>query len=141
MNKRRSLIHYDVKVLLALVKSIKGDRIFFKYLAENGYIELAAWSNCMRGDIEALKWLFNSGYLTLVVLSNAIDGEKYAVSWIERTKDEFLINFAAACRGDEKSFMWFRAKNLQIFIYMITEIKEVLKVQVKDSMFWYRWKW
>ena len=141
MRKEQPLTQYDIKVLLALVKSLQGDKVFFKFLAENGYIELAAWSNCVRGDIEALKWLFNNEYPTLAVLSNAIDGEKHAVRWIVHTKDEFLIHFAAACRGDQKSFMWFKAKELQVFIYMITEIREVLKVQVKDSIFWYRWKW
>ena len=110
MRKEQPLIQYDIKVLLALVKSLQGDKVFFKFLAENGYLELAAWSNCVRGDIEALKWLFNNEYPTLAVLSNAIDGEKHAVRWIEHTKDEFLIHFAAACRGDQKSFMCFKAK-------------------------------
>lgn len=141
MEKEKSLNQYDIKVLLALVKSLQGDKIFFKYLAENGFLELAAWSNCVRGDVEALKWLFNNGHSTLAILSNAIDGEKKAVRWIELTNDEFLINFAAACRGDNRAYLWFRSMDLQIFIYMITEIKEVLKVQVKDSIFWYRWKW
>ena len=77
----------------------------------------------------------------LPFLVTQLTEKKHAVRWIVHTKDEFLIHFAAACRGDQKSFMWFKAKELQVFIYMITEIREVLKVQVKDSIFWYRWKW
>jgi len=140
MDKEKSLYDYDVKVLLALVKSLQGDRLFFKFLAENGYLELAAWSNAIRGDIDALKWLFTEGHPTLGVLSNAMDGEKKAVEWIVNTKDEFLINFAAACRGDNESYIWFKKQDLKIFIYMITEIKEILKVQMKENLFWYKWK-
>ena len=140
MDKEKSLYDYDVKVLLALVKSLQGDRLFFKFLAENGYLELAAWSNAIRGDIDALKWLFTEGHPTLGVLSNAMDGEKKAVEWIVNTKDEFLIHFAAACRGNNESYIWFKKQDLKIFIYMITEIKEVLKVQMKENLFWYKWK-
>jgi len=140
MDKEKSLYDYDVKILLALVKSLHGDKGFFKYLAENGYLELAAWSNAIRGDIDALKWLFTEGHPTLGVLSNAIDGEKKAVEWLENTKDEFLINFASACRGNKEGYLWFKQRDLQVFIYMITEIKDILKVQMKENMFWYKWK-
>ena len=84
--------------------------------------------------------MFTNGYPTLGVLSNAIDGEKKAVEWVEASKNEFLLHFSQACRGNNESYMWFRQKELKIFIYMITEIRDVLKVQAKDRVFWYKWR-
>ncbi len=140
MSKEKSLPEYDIKVLLALTKALQGDKLFFKFLAKNGYTELAAFSNSIRGDVEALKWLFANGFPILGVLSNAIGGEKKAVKWVEASKNEFLIKFSEACRGDNEAYMWFRERDLKIFNYMITEIKDVQKVQAKDRVFWYRWK-
>ena len=53
----KSFLHYDIKILMALLQSLKGDKKFFKYLLNNGYPELAAWSNVVRGDEQALHWL------------------------------------------------------------------------------------
>jgi hypothetical protein len=136
----KSLLHYDVKILLALLESLKGSKKFFHFLMDNGYVELAAWSNAVRGDVNALHWLFDNGYGNLGVLSNAIDGEKKAVMWTLNSKDEFMINFSAACRKDKDSIDWLRKNDLQIFILMVKEIQEILEVQVKDQMFWYKWK-
>lgn len=140
MKEEIPLYKYDVKVLLALVKTLRGDKLFFKFLLENGFTELAAWSNAIRGDVEALKWLLTQGHPSLGVLSNAIDGDKKAVEWIENTKDEFLINFASACRGEKQGYIWLKQKNLTIFVYMVTEIREILKVQMKENTFWYKWR-
>ncbi|MDR0789728.1 MAG: hypothetical protein LBO06_02915 [Bacteroidales bacterium] len=136
----KSLTHYDIKILLALVKSLHGERQFFTYLLNNGYPELAAWSNAVRGDEDALHWLFDSGFEVLGVLSNAIDNEKRAVQWILQSKDEFLINFSAACRQEKGGLRWLRDNDLDVFAIMASEIVIILDTQIKDKMFWYRWK-
>ena len=110
----KSLVDYDIKILIALLQSLKGRRDFFKFLVNNGYPELAAWSNAVRGDEEALHWLFDNGYGILGVLSNAIDGEKKAVQWVMMSKDEFLINFSAACRKEEDGMRWLKERDLEI---------------------------
>lgn len=136
----QSLLHYDIRILIVLLESLKGHKKFFMYLVNNGFPELAAWSNAVRGDEEALHWLFDNGFGTLGVLSNAIDGEKKAVQWVLRSNDDFLINFSAACRKEEDGKRWLEDKQLEIFIKMSEEIILILDKQVKDSMFWYKWK-
>jgi hypothetical protein len=136
----RSLLHYDIKILIVLLESLKGKKEFFMFLINNGFPELAAWSNAVRGDEEALHWLFDNGFGTLGVLSNAIDGEKKAVQWVLRSNDDFLINFSAACRKEDDGKRWLEEKELEIFLKMSEEIITILEKQIKDRMFWYKWR-
>ena len=136
----RSLLHYDIKILIVLLESLKGNKDFFMFLVNNGFPELAAWSNAVRGVEEALHWLFDNGFGTLGVLSNAIDGEKKAVQWVLRSNDDFLINFSAACRKEEDGKRWLEDNELNIFIKMAEEIIVILDKQIKDRMFWYKWR-
>ena len=136
----RSLLHYDIKILIVLLESLKGDKKFFMFLVNNGFPEFEVWSNAVRGDEEALHWLFDNGFGTLGVLSNAIDGEKKAVQWVLRSNDDFLINFSAACRKEEDGKRWLEDNELNIFIKMAEEIIVILDKQIKDRMFWYKWR-
>ena len=104
------------------------------------YPELAAWSNAVLGDEDALHWLFDNGYGELGVLSNAIDGEKKAVQWVLLSKDDFMINFSAACRKEVDGMKWLEERDLEIFIRMVYRIRTILELQIKDQLFWYRWK-
>ena len=54
--------------------------------------------------------------------------------------DEFYINFASACRGVIEGEKWFRDRELKLFIFMITEIRIILKTQMKENTFWYKWR-
>lgn len=137
---QKSLLHYDIKILLALLESVKGSKKFFHFLLENGYPELAAWSNVMRGDEDALKWLFQHNYTTLAMMTIAIDGHDKARTWVLETKDDFLINFTAACRKDKQAMRWLKDNELEIFLEMAIEEQKIMEIQVKDQMFFYRWK-
>lgn len=137
---QKSLLHYDVKILLALLESVKGSKKFFLFLLNNGYPELAAWSNVMRGDEEALKWLFEHKYTVLAMMTIAIDGHDKARTWVLETKDDFLINFTAACRKDRQAMKWLEDNGLQIFLEMALEEQRVLEIQAKDQMFFYKWR-
>ena len=135
------LQQYDIKILLALQKSLEGRRDFFKWLRENGYPELAAFSNAVRGDEEALKWLLShQQFAILGVLSNAIDGEANAVDWMKRYNDTFLLNFIGACRKNPDSIQWFYEREARIFLAMTQEINKILDLQTKENTFWYRTK-
>ncbi len=137
----QSFLHYDIKVLLALLESVKGHKKFFKFLAHNGYPELAAWSNVIWGDVQALHWLFDNGYPALAIMTIAIDGHTKAQKWILDTKDDFLINFTAACRKDNEAMDWLKEHDLQIFVYLAIAVQQATDIVVKDSMFPYRKHW
>ena len=127
--------------MLALQKSLEGRKDFFKWLLENGYPELAAFSNAVRGDEEALHWLLkNKQFAILGVLSEAIDGVAKAVNWIKEYNDPFLLNFIGACRKRPESIRWFIERNSRIFLAMTQEINKILDVQEKENTFWYRMK-
>lgn len=131
---------YDVKILLALYESLKGRKDFFKFLVNNGYPELAAFSNAVRGDIDAMFWLFKNGFAWLAILSNACDGEPKAREWIRQNTHEVNFYFALACRREEVSLQWLKEHNLSIFLMMAKEVDKVLDLQMKENLSWYTMK-
>lgn len=124
---------YDIKILLALTKCIGGRKDFFRWLMDNGYPELAAFSNAIRGDVEAMKWLFANNFAWLAILSNAIDGEDKARVWIGRATHRCNLMFALACREDIDAIKWLDAKGLHIFLMMAKEVATVLETQALEN--------
>ena len=124
---------YDIKILLALNKSIAGRKDFFRWLLDNGYPELAAFSNAIRGDVEAMKWLFAHNYAWLAILSNAIDGEDEARVWIGKATHRCNLMFAMACREDVGAIRWLQQNDLQIFLMIAKEVAQVLDTQALEN--------
>lgn len=124
---------YPVKILLALIESLKGSRNFFDWLLKNGYPELAAFSNAVRGDREAQHWLVANNAGWLAVLSEAIDGDEKARLWIAGHCHEVNLRFALACRKDEGAIRWLGERNLQIFLMMAKEVAVVLDTQAAEN--------
>ena len=124
---------YDIKILLALNKSIAGRKDFFSWLLDNGYPELAAFSNAIRGDVEAMKWLFAHNYAWLAILSNAIDGEDEARVWIGKATHRCNLMFAMACREDVDAIRWLQQNDLQIFLMIAKEVAQVLDTQALEN--------
>ena len=131
--KEVGLEKYNVKILLVLLKSIAGRKDFFRWLVDNGYPELAAFSNAIRGDVEAMKWLFEHHYAWLAILSNAIDGEEKARQWIGKACHRCNLMFALACREEVEAIRWLNQNNLQIFILMAREVATVLDTQALEN--------
>lgn len=124
---------YNIKILLALLKSIAGRKDFFHWLLENGYPELAAFSNAIRGDVDAMNWLFANKFEWLAILSNAIDGEEKARQWIAKACHPCNLMFALACREDIDAINWLRKQNLGVFIIMAKEVATVLDTQALEN--------
>ena len=124
---------YDIKILLALLKSISGRKDFFRWLLDNGYPELAAFSNAIRGDVDAMKWLFSHNFAWLAILSNAIDGEDEARLWIGKATHRCNLMFALACREDIDAIHWLRDNDLQILLMMAKEVAIVLDTQALEN--------
>ncbi|MBQ9417579.1 MAG: hypothetical protein IJU19_03265 [Bacteroidales bacterium] len=128
----KGLEQYPVKVLLALVQSVKGRVDFFKLLHELGYPQLAAFSNAIRGDDDAMVWLFKNGYAWLAILSNACDGEERAIDWVRRGMTEVNLRFALACRHDVGSLRWLYARRLGVLLMLVREVERFLEYQQKE---------
>ncbi len=123
---------YDVKILLALVKSIGGRTDFFKALLNDGYPELAAFSNAVRGDDDAMVWLFKHNYAWLAILSNAMDGDDKAIDWVRNGLTPVNLRFALACRHDIDSIKWLYQNKLDIFLMLARETETFLEYQQKE---------
>ena len=128
----KGLEQYDVKVLLALVKSVSGRIDFFKVLIESGYPELAAFSNAIRGDDDAMVWLFKNNYAWLAILSNACDGDEKAIDWIRNAMTTVNLRFVLACRRDADSLRWLYKNKLEIFLMLAHEVEKFLNYQQKE---------
>lgn len=128
----KGLEQYDVKVLLALVKSVSGRIDFFKVLIESGYPELAAFSNAIRGDDDAMVWLFKNNYAWLAILSNACDGDEKAIDWVRNGLTTVNLRFALACKHDVDSLKWLYQRKLGVLLMLVREVEKFLKYQEKE---------
>lgn len=132
LDKMKGLEQYPVKVLLALVQSVKGRTDFFKLLLEMGYPQLAAFSNAVRGDDDAMVWLFKNKYAWLAILSNACDGDEQAVDWVRRGLTMVNLRFALACQHDVDSLRWLYSHHLEVLLMLVYEVERFLQYQQKE---------
>lgn len=128
----KGLEQYDVKLLLALVKSIGGRTDFFKILVEGPRPELAAYSNAVRGDDDAMVWLFKHGYAWLAILSNACDGDERAIDWVGKALPRVNLMYALAVRRNTQAIKWLYANKLEIFLMLARETEKFLEYQEKE---------
>jgi len=128
----KGLEQYDVKILLALVKSIGGRIDFFKLLVGGGYPELAAFSNAVRGDDDAMVWLFKNNYAWLAILSNACDGDERALEWVGKGLTRVNLMYALAVKRNEQAIKWLYSRHLEIFLMLARETEKFLEYQEKE---------
>ena len=137
---RPRLLSYNVKVLLALEKSIEGKDTFFQWLVENGYPELGAFSNFLHDDPNAEQFLVKTGNGWLGLLSHAIDGDKRALAWVKMHLHQANLMFALACREEEKAQSWLRFMKLDILLQLAEAVAFVRNHQELDRAFPYKYK-
>ena len=128
----KGLEQYDVKVLLALVKSVSGRTDFFRVLVEGPHPELAAFSNAIRGDDDAMVWLFKHDFAWLAILSNACDGDEKAIEWIGTALPRVNLMFALAVKRNEQAIKWLYVNRLEIFLMLARETEKFLDYQDKE---------
>ena len=128
----KGLEQYDVRLLLALVKSVEGRTDFFKVLVEGPHPELAAFSNAIRGDDDAMVWLFKHDFAWLAILSNACDGDEKAIEWIGKALPRVNLMFALAVKRNEQAIKWLYANRLEIFLMLARETEKFLDYQDKE---------
>lgn len=127
----QGLEQYDVKLLLALVKSVSGRIDFFKLLVEK-QPELAAFSNAIRGDDDAMVWLFKHNFAWLAILSNACDGDEKAQAWVQKNLTKVNMMFALACKRNIPALKWLLSNRLEIFLMLAHETEKFLDYQQKE---------
>lgn len=128
----KGLEQYDVKLLLALVKSVGGRTDFFKVLVEGPHPELAAFSNAVRGDDDAMVWLFKHNFAWLAILSNACDGDEKAQEWVQRNLTKVNMMYALAARRNIPAVKWLLSHRLEIFLMLARETEKFLDYQDKE---------
>ena len=128
----KGLEQYDVKLLLALVKSVGGRTDFFRVLVEGPHPELAAFSNAIRGDDEAMVWLFKHNFAWLAILSNAIDGQQKAREWVAKALPKVNLMYALAAKRNAQAIKWLYANRLEIFLMLARETEKFLIYQEKE---------
>ena len=128
----KGLEQYDVKLLLALVKSVEGRTDFFKVLVEGPHPELAAFSNAVRGDDDAMVWLFKHDFAWLAILSNACDGDRRAVEWVGQALPKVNLMYALAARRNAEAVKWLYARRLDVFLMLARETEKFLDYQEKE---------
>ena len=103
----KGLEQYDVRLLLALVKSVEGRTDFFKVLVSGPHPELAAFSN-------------------------ACDGDEKAIEWIGTALPRVNLMFALAVKRNEQAIKWLYANRLEIFLMLARETEKFLDYQDKE---------
>lgn len=127
------LEQYDIKILLALLKAIEGRKDFFRWLIDNGYRDLAAFSNSIRGDEVALYCLVQMKKNWLAILSNATGGDEKALQWIRQHCSEPNYHFAKACTNDIDSAVWLRKHDQTYFLLLSQAVSVVNATQAAEK--------
>ena len=136
--RRKGLLAYSPRVLLALQQAIGGSKDFFQWLVEAGYTELAAFSNFLQDDVEAEQWLVQHNYHWLGLLSHAIDGDPRARQWVQQNLHEANLMFALACRKDDKALSWLKFMKLDILLRLADQVASLRNKQELDACFPYK---
>ena len=136
--RRKGLLSYSPRVLLALHQAIGGSKDFFQWLVEAGYTELAAFSNFLQDDVEAEQWLVQHNYHWLGLLSHAIDGDPRARQWVQQNLHEANLMFALACRKDDKALSWLKLMKLDILLRLADQVASLRNKQELDASFPYK---
>ena len=136
--RRKGLLSYSPRVLLALQQAIGGSTEFFQWLVSAGYTELAAFSNFLQDDIEAEQWLVQHNYHWLGLLSHAIDGDSRARQWVQNNLHEANLMFALACRRDDKAISWLKFMQLEILLRLADQVAALRNKQELDASFPYK---
>jgi nicotinic acid phosphoribosyltransferase len=136
--RRKGLLAYSTRVLLALQQAIGGSKDFFQWLVEAGYTELAAFSNFLQDDVEAEQWLVQHNYHWLGLLSHAIDGDPRARQWVQQNLHEANLMFALACRKDDKALSWLKFMKLDILLRLADQVASLRNKQELDASFPYK---
>ena len=134
----KGLEQYDVKILLALVKSVSGRIDFFKVLVNGPHPELAAFCNLIKGDAEAEEWLVKHNYQWLGLLSHAIDGEDPARLWVMKNLHTANFMFCMACLEEEPAIAWLSQFKFEILLRLAQEVAFIRKHQELDAAFPYK---
>ena len=122
-----------------LATNIDGEREdYCKWLANNGYKELAAFSNMLQDDIEAEQWLTQNGHGWLGIVSHAIDGDQNSRQWLRENMHPVNLTFALACRGDDKAVSWLKFMHLDILLRLADEVADLRYKQELDTSFPYK---
>lgn len=125
MTSQKGLEQYDIRLLLAMLKAVEGRKDFFKWLIDNGYRDLAAFSNSIRGDEVALYCLVQMKKNWLAILSNATGGDKTALKWVREHCTEPNYHFAKACTNDVDAAVWLK-KHDQVYLMMLAKAVSVV---------------
>ena len=130
--RRKGLLAYSPRVLLALQQAIGGSKDFFQWLVEAGYTELAAFSNFLQDDVEAEQWLVQHNYHWLG------DGDPRARQWVQQNLHEANLMFALACRKDDKALSWLKFMKLDILLRLADQVASLRNKQELDASFPYK---
>lgn len=133
------LERYDIRVLMILMKCVEGRKDCFHWLLDNGFPELAAFSNAIRSDAEALVWLGKNGHRWLALLECAIEGHQPARIWVAKNVNGANLMFAMACRDDYAAQLWLKKNNLDYFVMLAGKVSEVVKMVETEQAGPYVW--
>lgn len=133
------LERYDIKILMVLLKCVEGRKDCFHWLVDNGYPELAAFSNALRSDTEALVWLSKHNFRWLALLECAIEGHEAARIWVAKNINVANLMFAIACRDDYTAQLWLKKNKLDYFLLLASKVSETIKMVDAEQAGPYVW--
>jgi len=118
------MLDYDPKILLAFGETFgENGEVFFKWLMENEYPELAALSSCIRGSDEAQDWLMKNKFTHFAALEGAIDQKPEAFTWLKKHNYDLLFVFANAVHNKPEAIRWLKDNNLEMFLHLAIKIR------------------
>lgn len=127
------MLDYPPKIIMAFGETFSDEgEVFYKWLLENGYPELAALSSSIRGSNEATEWLLKNKFPQLAALDGAIDKKQAAYDWLMKYEFYFLAVFADAVNNKPDATSWLKKRGFDVYLRVAEKIRHFRDNQTFD---------
>lgn len=99
-------MQYTEDVFEELFLAIRGDQTAFRWLMENGYKELGAFTMAIAGKPDAYQWLEHNGFLPYSLVVKAAKGHAHSFNTLTSSKEKELACLVGVIHRDNNCKSW-----------------------------------
>ena len=119
-------MEYSEDVFEELFLAIKGDQAAFRWLMENEYKELGAFTMALDGKSDAYKWLEHNGFSTYSLLIKAAKKHTPSFNTLASSKDKEFACMVGVVNRDNNCKNWLQGHSFSSLIELALMMRSKL---------------